>query len=261
MKFKLNKKNLLIGIAGLSATLIIHFLLIGNTVYFSKSEINEFGNPQNTLVVTPLLTANAYKSGGFYDYYKGKCKEECLTVTIDEGMPYKYSASENAIQVLKSLKYQFITDYQIHQDPSILKQYDKVILLHSEYVTGEIFDAVTSHKNVIYLYPNALYAQVAIKDGSMTLIRGHNYENNQYPVDVSNGFGWIYDNKDQEYDNQCKDWQFIKINNGYQLNCYPEKLILKDKNLAKTLYKITTKPIHCILGEFVTWPETCKSLK
>ena len=216
---------------------------------------------KDTLVVTPLLTQNAYNTGGFYDYYNKVCDSKCLTVKINQTATYRFEGSYEAIRTLLMLDYDFITDYDLHQESSILKNYRRIILLHNEYVTQEIFDAVTSHKNVIYLYPNALYAQVAIKDGSMTLIRGHNYENNQYPVDVSNGFGWIYDNKDQEYDNQCKDWQFIKINNGYQLNCYPEKLILKDKNLAKTLYKITTKPIHCILGEFVTWPETCKSLK
>src|SRR3990167_7160336 len=153
-------------------------------------------------------------------------------------MPYKYSASQNAIAVLSALKYPMITDYDLHQDPSLITQYDRVILLHSEYVTGEIFDAITSHRNVVYLYPNALYAQIAIKDGSMTLIRGHNYENNQYPVPVNNGFGWKYDNsRPYEFDNQCKDWQFIKIPNGYQLNCYPEKIIKQDKSLLKELYQ------------------------
>ena len=35
-------------------------------------------------------------------------------------------------------------------------------MLHNEYVTRPMFDAITSHPNVIYLYPNALYAEIEV---------------------------------------------------------------------------------------------------
>ena len=261
MRFKVNKKKLVLSLIGLAATLILHYLIFGNTIYFYNQEKEEFGGKQGTVVIKPLLTANAYKKGGFYDYYKGKCDAKCLTVTIDDGMPYKYSASESAIVVLEALDYDFITDYQLHKDPSLIKQYEKVILLHSEYVTGEIFDAIISHPNVVYLYPNALYAQVAIQDDKMTLIRGHSYEDGQYPVEVSNGFGWIYDNHDQEYDKECKNWQFYPIDNGWMLNCYPENIIIKNKQLLRELAQVSTIQQKCIGGQILYYPENCSSLK
>ena len=69
----------------------------------------------------------------------------------------------------------------------------------------------------------------------MTLIKGHNYENNQYPVPVDNGFGWQYDNTHTyEHDRTCKDWQFYEINNGWMLNCYPEQ-IMGNQELIKAI--------------------------
>ena len=258
---KINKRNLIIGLAGLTATLILHYLFFAGTVYFYESDLKKFGGKQDTIVVKPLLTALAYSDGGFYDYYKGNCDQKCLTIAVNNKTEYKpHSSSLNSVITLEALKYNFITDYDIYKDPTILEKYDRVILLHSEYVTGEMFMAITSHPNVIYLYPNALYAQVSIEDDKMTLIRGHNYENGQYPVPIDNGFGWKYNNKDEEYDTKCKTWQFKRIENGYQLNCWPT-ILLKDKQFLYELSRVSTKSLHCFSGEWITWPDSCKSLK
>ena len=50
-------------------------------------------------------------------------------------------------------------------------------MLHNEYVTRTMFDAITSHPNVVYLSPNALYAEIEVDydNDTITLIRGHNY--------------------------------------------------------------------------------------
>jgi hypothetical protein len=71
-----------------------------------------------------------------------------------------------------------ITDGQISQDSCILGEYDKVILLHNEYVTNAEYYAITHHKKVVYLYPNAPpYAEVKYEpaNSTITLIRGHGY--------------------------------------------------------------------------------------
>ena len=84
------------------------------------------------------------------------------------------------------LNYEIITDITIHQNPEILLEYEKIILLHNEYVTSTQFDAITSHPNVIYLYPNALYAEIGFDEElwEISLIRGHNYPD---PL-IRNGF-------------------------------------------------------------------------
>ena len=67
-----------------------------------------------------------------------------------------YTSSGNAIQAFDLLGYDVLTDAIVDKNPNILKKYDKVIILHNEYVTRAMFDAITSHPKIIYLYPNAL---------------------------------------------------------------------------------------------------------
>ena len=197
-------------------------------------EIGILNSPQNTVVVYPTFTEAAYAKNGFYDYYNENCDIFCLTVPILNDFSGEYSSSRAAYQTLKLLGYSSINDIDIEQNPSMLKKYDKVIMLHSEYVTRGMFDAITSHPNVIFLYPNALYAEIEVNyiDNTQTLIIGHGYPD----PEITNGFDWEFDNTYPfEYDNSCENWEFYKILNGIMLNCYPEYIIFKDKELLKAI--------------------------
>ena len=187
---------------------------------FSSAELMTYDfSKESILVIKPILTANAYKSGGFYSYYNGSCTEACLSIPIDSDLSYTYDSSLRAIARFEELGAKMADDYTINPDE--LKNYDKIILLHNEYVTQEFFDAVQNHPNVIYMYPNALYGMVEVKDGIMTLIQGHGYNGKD------NGFDWKYDNtRPYEFDEECLTYDWIKIDNGLQLNCYPENFIL-----------------------------------
>ena len=114
----------------------------------------------------------------------------------------------------------------------------------NEYVTRTIFDAVTSHPKVLYLYPNAFYAEIDVNyiDNTITLIRGHDYP----PEDpVSNGFDWEFDNTHPyEYDNECFDMKLYPIrdprSNGeehWMTNCYPDILFYSDDEQVFNLLK------------------------
>ena len=65
-------------------------------------------------------------------------------------------------------------DEDVDKNPDILKQYKRIIVLHNEYVTKKEFDAITSHPDVVFLYPNALYAQVEANytSNTITLVHG-----------------------------------------------------------------------------------------
>jgi hypothetical protein len=145
-------------------------------------------------------------------------------------------ANPNAAQVLKLLGYAFVTDVDVDKNPAILAKYKKVIVLHNEYLTKKEFDAITSHPNVVYLYPNALYAEVKTDytKNTITLIRGHNYPSKE----IRNGFDWKFDNSQMEYDTDCKKMQFYKINNGWMLNCYPENIVHKSMRFLETIKKL-----------------------
>ena len=181
---------------------------------------------QNVVVVYPTFTETAYSENGFYSYYKQLCDSSCLTVDIKRDFAGKYHVGQVSFMALTLLNYPFITDIDIDQNPSILDNYDKVILLHNEYVTRTEFDAITKHPHVIYLYPNALYAEIKTDyNNTITLIRGHGYPDQN----ITNGFDWSYDNTKFEYDEKCDNWYFYEIGNGKMLSCYPEQRILYDK--------------------------------
>ncbi|MGQ0772493.1 MAG: hypothetical protein ACT4NT_06965, partial [Nitrososphaerota archaeon] len=162
------------------------------------------------------------------------CDSKCLTIQIKNN--FLPQSNPNAVQVLKLLGYDFTTDVDVDKDPSILAKYDKVVILHNEYVTKREFDAITSHPNVIYLYPNALYAEVKsdYDKNTIVLIRGHNYPSQE----IRNGFDWKFDNSELEYELDCKNMEFNRIDNGWMLNCYPENVIHKNMDLLRAIKKL-----------------------
>lgn len=188
---------------------------------------------KKSVVIIPVFTASAYLQHEFYDYYGGKCDSKCLTTPVYSQIPLGYTASGKAVDVLQSLGYYTVTDIEIDKNPKILSQYDKVIVLHNEYVTQNEFDAITSHPHVIYLYPNSLYAKVYADYAmnTITLVRGHGYPD----TSLRNGFDWKFDNSNFEYDIQCKNWNFYMIDNGIMLNCYPENHLENNIALLKAI--------------------------
>ena len=199
------------------------------------SEVAVWNDPQKTVVVYPFLTFSAYNEPGFYDYYSGKCND-CTTTKITQPTVL-YTSSGIGHQALTILGYPSISDIEIDKNPSILQQFDKVIMLHSEYVTRTMFDAITNHPNVFYLYPNALYAEIEVNymDETITLIRGHNYPE----PGITNGFDWELDNTHPyEFDSVCLDMEIYKIKNGWMTNCYPENLFLQNTEQLFELLKL-----------------------
>ncbi|BDQ30702.1 MAG: hypothetical protein K5798_05830 [Nitrosopumilus sp.] len=188
---------------------------------------------ENAVVIYPIFTASAYSEPGFYTFFRGECGQECLTDEIDSEYSLDFVASGNGYQVLNLLGYPIITDIDVDQNPAILEKYDKVILLHNEYVTKKEFDAITNHPKVLYLYPNALYAEVEAdyEKNTISLIRGHNFPE----PEIVNGFDWEFDNSNLEYDMDCKDMGFDRIANGWMLNCYPENPIHQSKVLLQMI--------------------------
>jgi hypothetical protein len=199
------------------------------------NEVAVWNDPQKTVVVYPYFTSIAYNEPGFYAYYRGEC-DDCTTTKFAQPIPL-YTSSGIGHQALTLLGYPTITDADIDRNPSILQQFDKVIMLHNEYVTRTMFDAITNHPNVLYLYPNALYAEIEVNyiDETITLIRGHNYPE----PEITNGFDWEFDNTHPfEFDWECQSMDIYKIKNGRMTSCYPENLFLKDTSQLFELLKL-----------------------
>jgi len=199
------------------------------------NEVAVWNDPQKTVVVYPYFTSVAYNEPGFYQYFSGEC-DDCTTTKFSQPT-ILYTSSGIGHQALTLLGYPTITDVEIDKNPGILQQFDKVIMLHNEYVTRTMFDAITNHPNVIYLYPNALYAEIEVDydNETITLIRGHNYPE----PEITNGFDWEFDNTHPyEFDSECQRMDIYKIKNGWMTTCYPENVFLKKSQQLTDLLKL-----------------------
>lgn len=243
---KRNKVILLIGIVVVMTAAILFVVKArGDSLGISDDTLKRLEwSGEFILVIKPKFTEAAYSENGFYSYYNGTCGNECLSIPLRDGSEYRWgSYNHRTVQLFEMLHYPTMDDSEVHlqllKDPHFLDKYDAIILLHSEYVTKELYQAIISHKKVIYLAPNALYAEVTYQpellptvtydpytgashvgntvQWMMTLVKGHGYPEKS----ISNGFAWKYDNSQFEYDQDCNSWGFVHIPNGYQLNCAP----------------------------------------
>lgn len=196
-------------------------------------DIGLFDKPRDIVFIYPSFTQAAYGKNGFYDFYNDKCNTDCLTVQIPTGIRGYQSSSIAGAWALKLLNYPYLKDEDVDKNPNILKQYKRVIVLHNEYVTKKEFDAITSHPDVVFLYPNALYAEVKTNydDNTITLVRGHGYPN----LSIKNGFNWKPDNSKYEYRVDCNNWNFYNAESYTMLNCYPEYKILYTAELLRSM--------------------------
>lgn len=193
------------------------------TNYYSEYE--ELKPSKNVVVIYPILTQSAYEWGGQHDFFLGRC-DSCLTTKIQNYYEKRYASSGHGFGVLEFLGYPIIDDLDVDKNPEILDEYDQVILLHNEYVTKAEFDAITNHKNVVYLYPNALSSEVKIdyQKNTSTLVKGPGFPEKER----TNGFDWELDNSQYFTDWACENWKFYEVNNGQMLNCYPDKYLKND---------------------------------
>jgi len=116
---------------------IAAFYFIRFTGFFDLTykEISIYDNEEKALFIIPTFTASAYSENAFYDYFSGNCDNSCLTVKIVSEDKLNYNSSANAVKILRLLGYDSITDLELHENPNILNNYDKVILLHNEYIS------------------------------------------------------------------------------------------------------------------------------
>jgi hypothetical protein len=201
----------------------------GNSIASNSSISSVSSNDENNTSSSTTGT----KPDRFCQRHNVKCGQECLTIRVNDDPTSRNATPQTLEAILKyvaSINYNIdvLTDGKVSTNPAILDGYDKVIVLHNEYVTQTEYNAIIHHKRVVYLYPNALYAEVKYDSptSTITLIRGHGYP----LTSIANGFGWTHDNTREEYDRDCNNWAFHNLDDydnnsntkAIQLNCYPE---------------------------------------
>jgi len=103
-----------------------------------------------TLLIEAVFTEQFYQPHGYYDNMKIR------TVGLNHSMTPRmiYSGSKTAFDLL-SQSFSTTNDIEVTRHPEILQHYDRIILLHNEYVSKVEYDAIIRLPNVFYLYPNA----------------------------------------------------------------------------------------------------------
>ena len=146
-----------------------------------------------------------------------------------------YNSSFRGAQALHLLGYTIISDLEIEKNPNILSNYEKIIVLHNKYTTKTIFNAITSHPKVVYLYPDSLKEEVSVNFVLNTITALSPLKQPQSKV-FQNDFQWEYDSSHLEYVN-CQDTEvrFEKVANGIMLNCISEKFLKQSPSLFKII--------------------------
>lgn len=203
------------------------------TRFFDQYE--ELSAPEKTVIIYPILTQTAYSWEGIHDFYMGRC-ETCSEVKIEEYYDPIFSVGAKSFRILEFLGYNVINDIDIDKNPEILNNFNSVVLLHNQFATENEFLAITSHPNVIYLYPGALDSKVRInyEENTMILERGPAFPD----LDIIDGFDWKHNNSHMSNNTICENWEFYEITNGYMLNCTPEDIIQNNDKILKKIKQL-----------------------
>ena len=232
------------------------------------NEIGVTTEPQNTVVLFPTISVDAFAKRCIWDYYTIpplNVTHDCYTMpmsNVDFTKPHPqnfntphfiqpncydvtdsntqkpaegcelplspflfHNSSFFAAQALYLLGYTIISDIEIEKNPNILSNYEKIIVLHNKYVTKTMFDAITSHPKVVYLYPDSLKEEVTVNFVQKTITALSPLKQPQDKIH-QNDFEWEYDSSHLEFVNCIEtEVKFEKVANGIMLNCYPESFV------------------------------------
>jgi len=253
-------------------------LRLNEELQYLYNEIGVTTEPQNTAVLFPTISVNAFSKQCIWNYYvipPPDSPQDCYTMkmaNVDFTKPHPlnfntpyftdqlcytatdsrtqklikfceftlspflfWSTSFNGAQTLYLLGYTIISDLEIEKNPNILSDYEKIIVLHNKYTTKTIFNAITSHPKVVYLYPDSLNEEVTVNFFLNTVTALSPLKQPQNKV-FQNDFQWEYDSSHLEYVN-CLDTEikFEKVANGIMLNCIPEDFLTKSPLLFKII--------------------------
>jgi hypothetical protein len=200
---------------------------IGAQIALANQNVHNNCPNCSTAIVKPVFTHSAYQKGAFYTFYDRHKNDvttqydlTMLTTQVLNGWGQSRGALVHFYPLIKNNTINVITDIDVHNND--ITQYDKLILLHSEYVTQQYYDNlrnfVEKGGTLILFDANSLYAEVLYDDvaNTITLRLGHSWSFDGTRAEKSVGERW-------EQENQ----EFIGSNYGGQ-GKYNEENVLKN---------------------------------
>jgi len=149
-----------------------------------------------------------------------------------------YSDVGYSVGIIGYQYFTYVTDYYLEHDNTSIKieDYDKVILMRNVYTTDNFRNMVLNHTNVVYMFPDALTKEV-ITNSTYTKAPKHSNVTMTYVKNIEPLHPMALEWAD---DNRCEDWEFIKVVNGYMMNCVPDIAIIDNHDMIFAMRDITT---------------------
>ncbi|GEM_PF-5361667 len=213
---------------------------IGAQIALANQNVQNNCPSCSTAIVKPVFTHSAYQKGAFYTFYDRHKNDTATQYDLNmltTKMVYGWGHSKGALVYfypsIKNNTINVITDVEVHNND--ITQYNKLILLHNEYVTQPYYDNLRNFVErggtLILFDGSPLYAEVSYDNvaNTITLLLGHYWSFDGIQAEKSVGERW-------EQENQ----EFIGSNYG-GIGKYHEENVLKNPN-AVCLHEWETLP-------------------
>ena len=200
---------------------------IGAQIALANQNVQNNCPSCSTAIVKPIFTHSAYQKGAFYTFYDHHTNDDTtqydltmLTTQVLNGWGQSRGALVHFYPLINNNTINVITDIDVHNND--ITQYNKLILLHNEYVTQQYYDNLRNFVErggtLILFDANSLYAEVLYDNvaNTITLRLGHSWSFDGTRAEKSVAERW-------EQENQ----EFIGSNYGGQ-GKYNEENVLKN---------------------------------
>jgi hypothetical protein len=268
--------HIFIGLIILISPFLFTGVLIGGTVFFiGDLDVDNieysydylYNSTESTLVVYPSYTYWANEQNSLVDIGDEDWCDGCesytakhVQFTVTNG---GFSDVGGSVGIIGDQYFAYVTDYYLdHNGTSIkMEDYDKVILMRNVYVTENFRNMVLNHTNVLYMFPDALTKKV-ITNSTYMKASGSSDITMTYVKDIKPLHPMSLEWAD---DNRCEDWEFIKVVNGYMMNCTPDIAIINNHDMILAMRDTSTNSAHqgfqnftasngsCVYDKFDSW--------
>lgn len=183
--------------------------------------------PNSTLLITPIFTYSAYQDKCWYTNENNTtCTIVHYNSVVDSKQDRMDYGGNRLQQQLLCLKIDCITDVDLDKNPSIVNNYNRIVLMHNEYVTHNEYNAIMNHKNVFYVFPNSLYRFVDYNGTHIT-----------YDTETNNKQSFSTWGDVSEFDTCIPiiGYHIVNYSNGKGLSCYVYREIMYNPYLDSVI--------------------------
>ena len=219
-------------------------VILTSSIDFDKVEYS-YGYLNNAtetiLMIYPSYTWVANEPNSLVDIgrlYDG-CESHTASHSIFASKSGGVSDVGGSIGRIGSEYFTVVSDYYLEHDTASIniQDFDKVILMRNSYVTDNFRNMVLNHDNVVYMFPDVFTHEVTTNSTYTKAPSASNINMTyvgEYEPLHPDAINWADDNR-------CNEWKFVKVINGYMMNCVPDVAIINNHDMLIAMRDISTR--------------------